>query len=77
MQADTSGKTDTIEIVVNGERRGVPSGTSLLGLLRLLELEPSRVAIEFDRRIVKQPLWESTPLAEGSAVEIVQFVGGG
>lgn len=77
MQADTPGRTDTIDIVVNGEPRSVPAGTSLLGLLRLLELDPARVAVEFDRRIVKQPLWDSTPLAEGSAVEIVQFVGGG
>jgi thiamine biosynthesis protein ThiS len=77
MQADTTGETDTIEVVVNGERKCVLPGTSLLGLVRLLELEPSRLAIELDRRIVKQPLWETTPLDHGSIVEIVQFVGGG
>ncbi len=77
MQADTSTKTDPIEIVLNGERRAVPAGTTLAGLLQLLELESGRVAIELDRHIVKQPHWESTVLNAGAAVEIVQFVGGG
>lgn len=77
MQSDTLGKTDTIEIVLNGERRRVPAGESLAGLLTLLGVDPERVAVEFDRRIMRRPEWEQTRLADGSAVEIVQFVGGG
>ena len=77
MQSHTQGKTDTIEIVLNGERRRIPAGETLAGLLALLALDPERVAVEFDRRIVRRPEWENTRLAEGSAVEIVQFVGGG
>jgi len=66
-----------IEIVLNGERRPVPDGQTVLGLLKQLELDSSRVAIEFDRRILKQPHWEETVLRPGVEVEIVQFVGGG
>ena len=66
-----------MEIVVNGERRMAQEGQTILGLLRELGLEPTRVAVEFDRRIVKQGLWEETILRAGSQVEIVQFVGGG
>jgi len=66
-----------IEIVVNGERRSVNEGQTLLDLLRELGLEPARVAVEMNRRIVKQPLWNETELAAGAELEIVQFVGGG
>ena len=66
-----------IPITVNGEPRAIPSGQSILGLLRQLELDPARVAVELDRRIVKQPRWADTILDAGAQVEIVQFVGGG
>jgi len=66
-----------IQIVVNGDSRSLPEGLTLLGLLRELELEPARVAIELDRRIVKQGEWAGTVLQTGARLEIVQFVGGG
>ncbi len=77
LQSDNRNQTETIEIVVNGEKRALPSGQSLLGLLAILNLDPARVAIELDRKIVRQPEWEATMVAHGSVVEIVQFVGGG
>jgi thiamine biosynthesis protein ThiS len=46
-------------------------------LLQQLELDPQRVAVELDRRIVKQPYWPETVLQTGAQLEIVQFVGGG
>ena len=66
-----------IEIMVNGEPQTAPEGQTILGLLRQLELEPARVAVELDRRIVKQPHWPETVLRAGAQLEIVQFVGGG
>ena len=66
-----------IQIVVNGEQRKTARGQTVLGLLRQLELDPARVAVVLDRRIVKQPLWAATELAPGAQIEIVQFVGGG
>ena len=66
-----------IEITVNGEPQTAPQGQTILGLLQQLQLDPERVAVELDRRIVKQPSWQETVLATGAQLEIVQFVGGG
>jgi sulfur carrier protein len=67
----------SIPITVNGESRIASDGQTVLGLLEELQLDPARVAVELDRRIVKQPLWRETPLRAGAQIEIVQFVGGG
>ena len=69
--------TKTIQVVVNGKPRDVPEGANITELLRVLEIDPSRVAVELNREIVRKPEWESTALAEGSCIEIVWFVGGG
>jgi sulfur carrier protein len=66
-----------IQIVVNGEPHSTAEGQTVLGLLHQLQLDPDRVAVELDRRIVKQPNWPETLLSQGSQLEIVQFVGGG
>jgi sulfur carrier protein len=66
-----------IEIVVNGGTHRIGEGQTLLGLLKELDLDPARVAIELDRKIVKQPHWGETVLHPGAKLEIVQFVGGG
>jgi thiamine biosynthesis protein ThiS len=67
----------TFRIVVNGESREVRAGETIASLVRTLELDPERLAIELDRRIVKRAAWAATALAEGARLEIVQFVGGG
>ncbi len=66
-----------IDIVLNGERRAVKAGETILGLIRTLELDPERLAVEFDRKIVKRTRWAETELAAGAEVELVMFVGGG
>ena len=66
-----------IAIRVNGEPRSVPAGLNVLDLLAVLGLEPDRVAVELDRRIVRKPDWATTPVADGASLEIVTFVGGG
>jgi len=35
------------------------------------------LAVEVDRRIVKQAQWSDTVVEAGAQIEIVQFVGGG
>ncbi len=66
-----------VEIALNGERRRFPAGTTVLGVIEALGLPLDRVAVEFDRVILKRPLWADTELWDGVQVEIVQFVGGG
>ena len=65
------------EIVLNGEKHSVSAGETVLGLIGTLGLDPERLAVEFDRRIVKRERWADTELAEGAEVELVMFVGGG
>jgi thiamine biosynthesis protein ThiS len=67
----------TVEIVVNGVARSVPKGLSLQGLLTLLEIDPSRVAVERNREIVRKSEWGGTVVEGGDALEVVWFVGGG
>jgi sulfur carrier protein len=66
-----------IRIVVNGEARSLMEGQTIQQLLAELDLDPARVAVEMDRRIVKPQEWPATAIADGAQLEIVQFVGGG
>ncbi len=69
--------TETIDIVVNGERRAVVRGATLLELLRSLELDPRAVVVEHNRAIVRRPQLGDVTVAPGDAIELVHFVGGG
>jgi thiamine biosynthesis protein ThiS len=66
-----------IEVAINGETRSIPPGQTIRQLLESLALDPARVAVELDRRIVKPHDWAATRIAGGARLEIVQFVGGG
>jgi len=66
-----------IPVVINGEARTVAPRQTLLEMLQGLGLDPARVAVELDRRIVKQAQWSGTVVEPGARIEIVQFVGGG
>jgi sulfur carrier protein len=77
LKTRVSTETMSISISVNGEQRSTAEGQTILELLRQLQIDPARVAVELDRRIVKQPRWSETVVEAGAAIEIVQFVGGG
>ena len=70
-------ETKTITIVLNGDPRQVPDGLNVAGLLKYLEIDGQKVAVELNREIVRQPQWESAEVREGAQVEVVWFVGGG
>jgi thiamine biosynthesis protein ThiS len=70
-------QTATIKIVVNGEPRTVPRSCFLDQLLLFLEVDPSRVAVERNREIVRKAAWDTTPIEAGDQLEVVWFVGGG
>ncbi len=66
-----------LEILVNGEPRRLPGPATAADLLRHLGLDPRTVVVELNRRIVRRPRLGETALADGDAVELVHFVGGG
>ena len=65
-----------MEVVLNGERRQLPDGLNLEGLLQHLQIKSERVAIEHNRRIVKREDWPTVQVQAGDELEIVHFVGG-
>jgi len=65
-----------LRIQVNGEDRDTTS-TTVLELVMELSLDPKKVAVERNLEIVPRSLHETTAIAEGDKIELVQFVGGG
>jgi thiamine biosynthesis protein ThiS len=68
---------DSISITVNGEARQLAAGATLAGLLAAIGLDTRKVAVERNLEIVPRSLYAETALAEGDALEIVHFIGGG
>ena len=66
-----------IDVVINGERKQVAAGATLLGLLAELELDPRAVVVEHNRRIVRRAGLGDVTVQDGDAIELVHFVGGG
>jgi sulfur carrier protein len=65
-----------MKITVNGEERQTGVET-ISGLLKELNVQPGRVAVEVNLKIVKKAEYEIHPVADGDIIEIVNFVGGG
>ncbi|MGA3188872.1 MAG: sulfur carrier protein ThiS [Bryobacteraceae bacterium] len=70
-------ETKTIGIVLNGDPRRIPEGLNVATLLKFLEIDAARVAVELNREIIRKPSWESTEVRDGAQLEVVWFVGGG
>ena len=66
-----------IQVSVNGEIRPVPSGCTIARLLQMLSLDPARVAVEHNLRVVPRAEHAERRLNHGDRLEIVTFVGGG
>lgn len=66
-----------MNITVNGEIRRIEGAATVASLLEHLELEPKKIAVERNLEIVPKSLYDTTAIADGDSIEIVQFVGGG
>jgi thiamine biosynthesis protein ThiS len=66
-----------MDVVINGERKQVASGATLLELLQELELDPRAIVVEHNRKIVRRAGLGDVTVSEGDAIELVHFVGGG
>ncbi len=63
-------------IKVNGDEREITQGTTLRQLVASFNLKPEKVAIELNRRLVRQEKYDQL-LQPSDEIEIVTFVGGG
>ena len=66
-----------ITIVLNGENQQVNSNISVNQLLKNLNLENKRLAVEINQQIVPRSNFDSHILNDLDKVEIVQAIGGG
>jgi thiamine biosynthesis protein ThiS len=67
----------SVGIRVNGEPRRVPADVSIAGMLNELGLDPLRVAVERNLKIVPRSTLGEVRVEDGDDYEIVHFVGGG
>ena len=66
-----------LSVLVNGEPRSVPAGTTVETLLGLLGFEKRRLAVALNRSVVPRSSYDRVALAAGDRIEILEAVGGG
>ena len=66
-----------MKLTVNGNQTEYGDNLSIEGLLKELDIEPGRVAVEVNLKIIKKDQYQEHLLRDGDSVEIVNFVGGG
>jgi sulfur carrier protein len=64
-------------VTVNGDPRELAPGTTLADLVTQLVPSVQGVAAAVDGEVVPRRAWSDTPLADGTAVEVVTAVQGG
>ena len=67
------------QILLNGEPKTLPEGATAADAVRAsgVPREARGVAVALDGEVVPRGEWQSTPLAEGGQVEVLEAVGGG
>ena len=68
--------TQSLDLTVNGEARRTTAAT-IAELVRSLELDPAKVAVEHNGAIAPRSRLGEIALSDGDVLEIVHFVGGG
>ena len=66
-----------MHIQLNGETYALSETLSVAGLIEHLQLAGRRVAVELNFEIVPRSMYETTPLKDGDALEVVHAIGGG
>lgn len=66
-----------MRLTINGEEQSFEEVLDVAGLVRVLGLDPRKVAVERNLEIVPRSTYAAVRLLDGDKLEIVQFVGGG
>jgi thiazole synthase len=69
--------TAELSLTVNGEPRRIFAGATIAELVRALEFNPQKIAVERNGEIAPRSTLAETILGDGDVLEIVHFVGGG
>lgn len=66
-----------MKLTINGDLHDHPDGLTVKELLTDIGLDATKVAVERNREIVPRSQYGEVHLADGDALEIVHFIGGG
>lgn len=66
-----------MQIEVNGDSLSCAEGITVEDLLVKLGVLPGAILVERNGDFVRRPEYPTTLLAEGDALELIKFVGGG
>ncbi|QXJ25303.1 sulfur carrier protein ThiS [Actinomadura graeca] len=66
-----------MKIMVNGEPREVPDGTSVAEAVASVTAAGSGVAAALNDEVVRRSAWDDTPLRESDRLEVLTAVQGG
>ena len=70
-------KTKKIKINLNGKTIFLGKDTSLYKVIKKTKLQPNKIAIELNRKIINKKNMNKIFLKNKDKVEIVHFIGGG
>jgi len=66
-----------VHITLNGDRFELPGPMTVSELLRQLNIDGRRVAVEHNLVVLRRGTFDTTLVADGDQIEVVNFVGGG
>ena len=70
-------KTKKIKINLNGKTLFLAKGTSVYKVIKKTKLQPNRIAIELNKKIINKKNVNKIFLKNKDKIEIVHFIGGG
>ena len=70
-------KTKKIKINLNGKTLFLGKDTSLFKVIKKTKLQPNKIAIELNRKIINKKNMSKIFLKNKYKIEIVHFIGGG
>lgn len=73
----TKKQKNEISFFLNGEITYIANNTTLALLIKNLELDPKKIAIEKDLKIINPQDFDKIIIDNNCRIEIVHFIGGG
>ena len=70
-------KNKKIKIKLKGKPLSIPNGTSVYKVIKKIKAQPTKVAIELNRQIIKKKNINKILLKNKDRLEVVHFIGGG
>ena len=70
-------KTKKIKINLNGKTLFLAKGTSVYKVIKKTKLQPNKIAIELNKKIINKKNVNKIFLKNNDKIEIVHFIGGG